>query len=142
METSLESVVNGFYAAWILRDVPALLAYLSDDVKLTQHFEDPALPFAGATVGKRALKARIEMIFNDWVFDHAKPINIPVDHETMRTRCPCVIRHIATGQSFDGSLRHVWVVREGRIVQIDEYLDISRLKAFLRLLGGPDTGEP
>lgn len=132
-----EAVVAAFYTAWLARDVPAMLAYIANDMQLSQHFEDLALPFPGTTSGKDAFKARIEMIFADWSFDEARPKTLLADELTVRASCPFVLRHIATGETFEGTLRHVWRVREDRIFQCDEYLDVARLKAFLRLLGLP-----
>lgn len=133
-----EAVVAAFYTAWLARDVPVMLAYLSDDVRLSQHFEDAALPFPGATTGKAAFKARMDMILADWCFDEARPKTSLADPSTVRSSVPFLLRHIATGETFEGTLRHVWGVRDDRIFQCDEYLDIARLKAFLRLLGLPE----
>ena len=129
------AVVDSFYAAWFARDVDAAASLVGDLVRLTQHIEDPALPFVGTTVGKPAFQQRLEMIFAEWRFLSALPRHLNVEREKVRTVCAFEVLHLATGEVFDGTLRHHWIVRDGLIIHCDEYLDVARLKAFLRLLG-------
>ena len=134
MRSDTEGVIVGFYQAWQLRDVPATLAYCHPDIRVAQHFTDPDLPFAGETTGVVALEARLKQIFEEWIFLEAKFLTLEVDGATARSQSPFVVRHIATGDEFDGTFRHRWVVQNGQVTEIDEYTDIARLKAFLRLL--------
>ncbi|MEQ1647762.1 MAG: nuclear transport factor 2 family protein [Hyphomicrobiaceae bacterium] len=131
------SVIDRFYEVWFARDVAAILDLMSPVVRMTQHFEDPAVPFAGTGVGKAALEARLDGIFSAWRFLHIEPRHFQSDGVNIRTNCTFEVQHIATGEVFDGTLRHFWVVRDGLITQLDEHLDVARFKAFLRLLGLP-----
>lgn len=137
MKNDAETIVESFNAAWFLRDLPAALANLSDDIRFAQHFSDPALPFAGETVGKGAMRERLAMILANWHFLEYRPTHIVTEGSTVRTICPFVVRHRPTGDSFDGTFRHIWTVQDSKINAIDEYLDLARLKAFLRLLQLP-----
>jgi ketosteroid isomerase-like protein len=132
-----EGVIVGFYQAWLLRDVAAAMAYCHPDIRFAQHFTDPELPFTGETIGVKALEARVNQVFTEWVFLDGKLLNLDVDGESARSQCPFRARHIATGEVFDGTFRYRWMVRNGQITEIDEFTDIARLKAFLQLLKGP-----
>jgi ketosteroid isomerase-like protein len=130
-------VVDRFYLVWFARDIAAILALMSPAVRMTQHFEDPAVPFAGTGIGKPALEARLNGIFSAWRFLRIDPQHQHSDGVNLRTNCDFEVQHLATGEIFDGTLRHFWVVRDGLITHLDEHLDVARFKAFLRLLGLP-----
>jgi len=135
------AVINDFYDAWFRRDVDGVMATMSPLVRFTQHFADPALGFTGTSVGKPAFKARLEMIFRDWCFDHAEPRHDRVDCDHIRTNCRFEVRHLESGAVFDGTFRHDWRVSQGLITHIDEQLDVARLKSFLRLLEASSRAE-
>lgn len=137
MQNGPEAIVEAFYAAWILRDLEAVLAYLSDDFRLSQHFSDPMLPFTGETVGKAAAGARLKMILDEWQFLKFEPTLTVSDGTSVRTTCAIALKHLQTGEIFEGTFRHVWEVRDGKLASVDEYLDVDRLRSFLRLLGLP-----
>jgi ketosteroid isomerase-like protein len=137
MRKDPEGIVEAFYRAWLVRDVEAALAYCDDRIRVAQHFSDPALPFTGETVGTADFRARLLLVARSWEFLSSDPVHSLVGPETIKSHCPFVIRHLATGEVFDGTFRHLWGVRDGRIIALDEYIDIARLKAFLRLLEAP-----
>lgn len=135
MQSNAEAVVEAFYAAYAVADVRTALSYMTDDVRFAQHFDDVALPFTGETVGKDAIAQRLAMIQTSWTFLQYGPPRLVVEGEVVRGICPFLVQHRASGETFDGTFRHIWTVRDGRIASIDEYLDVERLRAFLRLLG-------
>ena len=130
-------VLEAFYDVWFRRDVIAVMAMISPVFRMTQHFDDPALPFTGTSVGRAAFQHRLEQIYADWRFLTAKKKYLQVDGERVRTNVTFDVQHLATGEVFDGTLRHFWVVRDGQLLHLDEHIDVERLKAFLRLLGLP-----
>lgn len=137
MQNGPEAIVDAFYAAWILRDIETVAAYFSDNFRLSQHFSDPMLPFTGETIGKAAALARLQMILGEWRFLKFEPTLTVADGTSVRTTCPFILQHLRTGEIFDGSFRHIWRVSDGKLASVDEYLDVDRLRAFLRLLGLP-----
>lgn len=133
-------LIDRFYRTWFDRDHDAMAATLSPLVRLTQHFADPALSFTGTSIGKTAFRARLEAIFRDWIFDRAEPRHDRIDGNHIRTNCSFELRHIASGEVFDGTFRHDWRIDGGLITHIDEQIDVARLKAFLRLLEATAPG--
>ena len=132
-----EVVVDRFYKAWFQADMPGIAACLDEHIRLSQHFADPALPFTGETYGRGACVIRLAKINADWCFLKAIPVHNYVDQDTVRTSVEVEIRHLESGETFEGTLRHIWRVRNRLITECDEYVDVARLKAFLRLLGLP-----
>ncbi len=134
MPVAAITVVDEFYAAWKLRDVAGVLAVLSPVVRFTQHFDDPALPFTGTSIGIAGFEKRLRQIFKDWQFLSATVTHQHILDDSVRTHCGFEIQHQATGRCFTGTLRHYWVVRDGAITQIDEYLAALDLMSFVTLL--------
>jgi ketosteroid isomerase-like protein len=127
-------VVEAMYAAWRKRNIPGVLAACNDIVRVSQHYSDPKLPFTGTTVGKFAYEQRLNMIFKDWRFERGDHTFTYHDAVNARTQVDVAIRHIESRQLFDGYFRHIFVVRHGLITQIEEYVDLPCLQAFLRLI--------
>jgi ketosteroid isomerase-like protein len=137
VQASPEEIVEAYYRSHVLGDIAASLAYLHDDVRIAQHFNDPALPFSGETLGKPAAETRLRMILADWHFIEVTPTYTAVGSDEVRSLCPFVVMHRRTGETFEGTFRHVWKFCDGRIIALDEFIDVARLKSFLRLLGLP-----
>jgi ketosteroid isomerase-like protein len=128
------SVVNVMYAALLARNVPDVLAVCDNIVRISQHYSDPKLPFTGTTVGHAAYAARLALIFADWTFERGDHTFTYSDAVNVRSRVDVAIRHKASQRLFEGHFRHIFVVRNGLITQLEEYVDLPRLQAFLRLL--------
>lgn len=126
--------VETFYRAWMARDVDACLALCTSSVHLSQHYVHPDLPFTGTTIGTRSFGERLRLIFAAWTFDKADRTLLFADATTVRVTIAVVLHHHATGERFDGSFRHIWVVRDGLITQCEEYIDLQRMTAFMALI--------
>lgn len=135
MKSDPETIVEAFYGAWLMCDIDAALAFVADDIRVAQHYSDPELPFTGETTGREALRQRFQMILAAWRFVSCHPTVLVVEAGVVRAVCPFVIEHLATRERFEGRFRHIIEVREGRITSFDEYVDIARLRSFLKLLG-------
>lgn len=130
-------VVERYVAAWRRGDLVACIGFCDPLIRVTQHYHDAALPFTGESVGTAAFAMRMAKMYSEWAMLDAEfgsfAVDGPIVHSTLRF----VTRHVDSGETFDGTMRHVWQVADGRIVALDEYIDVSRLKAFLRLAGLP-----
>lgn len=58
-----------------------------------------------------------------------------VDSDLVRCSCPFLFRRVRTGALLEGTLRHVFTLRDGRISKFEAFLDIALLKSFMRLVG-------
>jgi ketosteroid isomerase-like protein len=130
-------LVASCYAAWSERRLDHLLNAVSDDCVYTMHVPEALLAFAGRHEGREAIRACLEsilvefadvlMVVDDWTHGAG---------EIVRTRVVYYYTHPETGDQLDGVLRHVWRVKDGRVVQLDEYHDAPRLEAFLKMVRG------
>lgn len=121
------------YRAWVLRDRDGMLAYYADDAFIAQYVSKEALPFAGVSIGKGLFSERLDMIFNDWDFEHIKLSRLTIVDDAVRCHVDFKFRYKRTGDLMEGRMRHVFHIVDGRIASLDEYHDASMVEAFMRL---------
>lgn len=133
MRNDAEAVVEGLYAAWRLQDVEATLAYCADDFRYTVHQPEGITGLGGKMRGKDQVREYLHALCQRWQFEQLAPVALTVRGDVVRglTRFRSV--HRRTGLVYAGRKRHVWRVKAGRIVKIDEYQDAVELKAFLAM---------
>jgi ketosteroid isomerase-like protein len=136
MRMGPEAAVEGLYAAWIIQDRDAMLAYVTDDLYFAQLVSPADLRHAGVTVGKDKFGERADMVFADWAFEKIVPIQLTVEGHIIRYLCDFKIRLRRTGDLFEARMRSVFYVKDepgGRIYRIEEYHDAACFEAFMRL---------
>jgi hypothetical protein len=136
MRMGPEAAVEGLYAAWMIQDRDAMLAYVTDDLYFAQLVSPIDLRHAGVTVGKDKFGDRADMVFDDWAFETIVPIPLTVEGHIIRYLCEFAIRLRRTGDLLEGRMRSVFYVHDGpggKIYRIEEYHDAARFEAFMRL---------
>jgi uncharacterized protein len=128
-----ETTVEAAYAAWRVRDLEALVAYMSDDIILHIHVPDAAGPFAGEVSGKPAVTQRLSLILDDFEFLTFLPKAPIIDGEFVRALVEFHGRHKASGEEIQCTMRHVWRVQNGTVTRVDEYHDGEMVRAFMML---------
>lgn len=133
MRTDPEGIVEGFYQAFMAADQPGQLAYFADDAVFHQHIPEGIIGYSGASCGKPQLAERLAYMYAHWEMIEVVPVYMRVAGDTVHARMRFVFRFKATGDTFDGGIRHVFQVGCGRIQRLDEYVDAPLLQAFLRM---------
>jgi ketosteroid isomerase-like protein len=135
MVSDAGTVLQGSWACWRARDKAATLAHFADDVVYAMYIPQNTLPFGGGpTVGKLALSDRLQAVLDQFdTLTYAGTLG-GVLGERARGLVRFHFRHRRTGEEIDGVMRHVATVRGGLIVAFEEYHDIERVKAFMRLV--------
>lgn len=122
-------VVAALYAAFARRDLPAVLALADPDIVVAQ---TELLPWGGTYRGHDGLKAftaallgkvdsQVEVV--EFVEAGDRVVAIGRTRGTVR----------GTGAPFDVRVAHVWMLRDGKAVRFEAYIDTP---AMLRALGG------
>ena len=109
------------------------LAYFADDAVFLEHLPAETIPYAGRTLDKAAIAERLAFMYASWELVRVEPLNFLVEGEQVTSQMAFVFRFKATGNLFEGRIRHVFRVVDGRIARLDEYLDAALLEAFMRL---------
>ena len=105
------NVLEAIYASWAAQDLEAVLSCFSDDLVIVIHAPADIVPWAGETRGKAQLEHRLRELLREFEF-----------------------RQLKTGHEMEGTLRHIWQADGDKIVRLEEFHDIERLRAFFQLL--------
>ena len=135
MRSDPEAVIQGLYAAWTLQDVETTLAYCHDDVRyevVTASTHSHRADLAG----KAQVRAHLEAMCAVWEWHPAwiQPGPFVVEGDVViREQFAFRARHRRSGLEMNGTRRHVWTVKKGRVSLCSEQLDTATLDAFLRM---------
>ncbi len=132
MKSDAEALIDAFYEAWRARDIEASLAYFTDDIHIIFHFGNSVL-FSGESRGKGAAREKLGQSGDGWDFVELRQRYNHVEPDLVRCSCPFVIRHVRTGAVLEGTLRHIFSLRDGRISTFEAFIDVALLRSFLRL---------
>jgi len=128
------NVLEALYASWAAKDLDAVLSCFSDDVVIEIHVPSDIVPWGGETRGKTAVELCLRELLREFEFLDYRPPLISDVGDTCRAQVHYHFRHIKTGQEIEGTLRHIWEAQGDKIVRLEEYHDIERLRAFFALL--------
>jgi ketosteroid isomerase-like protein len=90
--------------------------------------------FAGQTNGLPAYMDRMSALQGQFEILRYDPTIMSADGETVRGSIAYRIRHRKSGYVFDGGCRQVARVQKGHIVALEEFHDVERIKAFMRMV--------
>jgi ketosteroid isomerase-like protein len=130
MSNEAKSVAEQLYVAWKVRDLPSVLALLSDDVVFALHIPASVLPVGGETKGKPAVAAALQTFLDTYEFLAYEPGPVTVDGERANAEVHFRYRQRATGEVIDSRLLHSWVVEAGKVTRLDEWHDLPGVRAF------------
>ncbi|MDX2205873.1 MAG: nuclear transport factor 2 family protein [Hyphomicrobiaceae bacterium] len=131
---SPEAVLTEVWRAWREQDKSRTLAHCADDVVFAIYVPEHVLAFGGETRGRRSVSDRLQTIIDQFETLAYEGVVHGVDGDTVHGVVHFCFRHRATGQSIEGDMRQVVVVRDGLIVELKEYHDLNRVIAFMRLV--------
>jgi ketosteroid isomerase-like protein len=129
-----EDLIAEFWKVWAARDHGRVAALVADDVVYTIHVPTDVLPFAGRTVGKRAMIDRLLTITQQFEVERYDGVVVSREGDTVRGLIAYRFRHRASGDVQEGTLRHVAVVTDDLIRSLDTYRDVDGLRAQMRLI--------
>jgi ketosteroid isomerase-like protein len=131
---SARSVVAAVIKAWSAQDVETTVSYCSDDVVYALHISEQAVPFAGASEGKDAVRGTLHMMLE--MFDYLKFDQriVGFSGEVVRVQTQFKLHHRRTGENLECSMRTLFTVRNGAVTRCDEYLDEGLVETFMRLV--------
>ncbi len=133
LNPSPEFVVRAFFDAWISQDIDRALSYISADVFWRMHIDTEIIIFAGLTVGREAMRQRmLELVATYELLTYELDF-IEFVGQQARTMSRGDYRHRPSGHVLDLVIRHVLKVEGKQIVEIDEYHDAERIRAFLAM---------
>jgi hypothetical protein len=119
-------VVRRQYLASARRDLEELRATLADDIEWT---EMAGFPLAGTyrtpTGVTSAVMERLALEWNDWA---AHDDTYVVDGENVVVLARYTATNKATGKSINVRVAHHFIVRGGRIVRFEQFVDTAKVR--------------
>lgn len=129
-----DAVLVGIFQAWRRRDKAATLAFFAADAVYQMMLPTDVVPFGGETRGKASISDRLQTILD--VFDTVRSDLVPGygDGDCAHGTVSFCFRHRLTGEEIEGSMRQVIRVRDGLVVEFQEFHDLEKVRAFMRLV--------
>ena len=125
------ALVERFLQAARERDLPVMRSLAAEDLRV---IEAPSLPYGGEHVGLDAFLALSRTVFRQLGITELRIERIIAEGDTVVVLARIRGRAGARGEIFEMPIMELWVLREGRIQEIQPfYWDTHSL---LRLIGG------
>jgi ketosteroid isomerase-like protein len=129
MEQSRQ-IVESIYDAFGRGDIDALKARLHPEVVVTMH--GPAtIPYGGVRKGPSQVAAWFGEIASTIAFDDMSPETIIASGDTVVVQGSESGRSIATGRGYKSGFVHVWKLRDGLVLRMDDYVDSAAVVGAL-----------
>lgn len=138
MANDLPAVLQIIYTAYREKRLGDVMAHFADDFRFTLHLSAELVPGAGKPQDKVGTAKLLEglMATYDFLVYEPGPISITGDGAKVHPRIH--YRHKATGEEIETTLGHFWRFRDGKVVQLDEYHDVERVRFFLMKVAAAD----
>jgi ketosteroid isomerase-like protein len=130
-------IVGRCTSAWEARDLDATLACMDDDIVYELNVDPRVAPFAGTVGGKAAVREKLQLILDTFLFDAYIVETMKVAGPVARCSIQIYYRHRASNVPIDVRFRLVFTQTDGLISRLEEYHDAAYVEAFLRLFGQP-----
>jgi len=132
--------------AWAQRDLEATLVHMHEEIEYFVNVDPEVAPFAASANGIAALKARLQLMLDTFIFDAFVVEDIKVTPgkpgalDVSRVAVAYFYRETTTRQRLDGRFRLIVYVDGDRIVRIEELHDSHYIEAFARLVKTMQSG--
>jgi ketosteroid isomerase-like protein len=107
---------------------------LHPNFELAWHVPQDVWFFAGSSTGISAYLDKMAVFNAQFEQLRYQPALLGIDGDQVRGKVEFRIRHRKTGYIIDGACRQIARVRGGRVVALDEYHDVERIKAFMKMV--------
>ncbi len=125
---------QSIYALYARGELDALATLTAEDIVYVLYADRDTVPFGGVTIGKRAFIDRLRMIHALFDFLAYDVTGCRQTRDEVHGRVHFHVRHKATGETIEGSMRHIFWLRDGLLARLAEYHDRARIEAFMRLV--------
>jgi ketosteroid isomerase-like protein len=125
-------IIDAIYTSWEAGDLPSMMSLFSDTVAFAVH-PMSAASFIGQGQGRATLMGRLERFLSECEVVDYMMTSITMRADWIDCRVFYHYRHRKTLMEIDGRQRHLWRVRDGKIIRLDIIHDARRFEAFFDL---------
>ncbi|MGQ0671702.1 MAG: nuclear transport factor 2 family protein [Hyphomicrobium sp.] len=134
--TEPRKIIRTFIDAWAVGDLDAAFDCVAEDAIYVLHVAETTLPHGGERRGRPAIRKALAKSWDNFEYILFRQLPLSGSEDVLRGQVEFMFRHRRSGEVISGTLRHVWMVRNGLIQRCEEYHDAAKLDAFMRLVGG------
>jgi Ketosteroid isomerase-related protein len=122
-------LIQALYDAFAARDRAVMMASLDDQVRWV---EAEGFPYAGTHVGPQAVVNNVwRRMGTEWLDWQAKPDMIIVEGDRVAVTGTYSGTYKATGKSFRARFAHVFEMRNGKIIRMEQFVDSAKVNEAL-----------
>lgn len=133
IEQSNAAVVQAFNRVWASGDIEAALDLCTPDFVYMLHLDADVVEHAGCWVGRDEVRTALTLMRKNFEFQRYEPTILGAQGETVRQMIDWQGIHKASGRQLSMRFRHVIIVRNGRMLQVEEFHDAAQLRAFMAM---------
>jgi len=127
-------VVERYWDRWAARDRRGCLDLMAENVVWALYVPQEVLPFGGETYGAASISDRLRMLLDQFDTLYYRGSVTRSEGGRVNGRVAYGFRHKITGEDIEGVMRVVVAIENGRIARWEEYHDVEKVKAFMRLV--------
>lgn len=128
------AVFTGFCQACKTQDLAGAMEHVDADVVYAMYIPQDVVPFGGETHGKPAMSDRLRTIIEQFDTVQFEETITRRENDTIHGQADYAFRHKVTGETIEGVMRLVMRARDGLMVDLREYHDLEKVRAFMRLV--------
>jgi ketosteroid isomerase-like protein len=133
MAEDLRKRIHLIYAAFAAGNLGVVDDAFDDDVDFASHAPAEVFPYLGRCKGKRAVKASLISLHEEFEILKFDPVSIIAEHDDAALIVDAQVRHRETGRQLDVLLAHFLRFRDGRITEYRAFMDsLSAVKQMGR----------
>jgi ketosteroid isomerase-like protein len=133
MDDFLKQRLNSLYAAFKFEKIDFLLNSIDEDIEFISYSPLEALPFLGHHRGKAAMAEVLKAGYAEFEFLAYEPVFMVCEAENAAVIIFARVIHRRTRRSVQTIIAHFLRFREGRIIEVREFMD--SFAAVEQLLG-------
>ncbi len=136
MAQSPLAVVQAVFAAKERNDRLMMMALFAEDFAFTFNADPDRIGDGTTLVGWTANRAHLDRVAQTWEQLDRKVLSMREDAfraDQVNVRISFVLRHRASGETFEGTKRQSWTVRDGIVTSMIEVFDKASVHAVQRL---------
>jgi ketosteroid isomerase-like protein len=128
------SLVQTYCERWAARDKLGCLGLMSSNVVWALYVPQEVLPFGGETRGVASISDRLQMVLDQFDTLNYRGFVTRTQGNIVSGQVAYRFRHKITGEDIEGVMRVVATIENGSVARWDEYHDVEKVKAFMRLI--------
>jgi ketosteroid isomerase-like protein len=121
-----KQMIRDAYQAFAVGDVPKVLALMDDKIEWT---EAEGFPLHGTYVGPQAVVEGVFMRLGEIGAEFTvTPTRFVAEDDVVIATGTCSWKHRSTGQPAEVPMAHVWTLRDGKIIAMQQYVDTLKVQ--------------